>query len=120
MLNEENLQLNKEALQAKTKGFASDLFKFLNEYSVIGLAIGVIIAQVSKDVVDSLVKGIFTPLISLIVPGKSFQTMALYIKGIRFDIGSIVSSTLTFFIVLLILYIVIKKILKNEDLLKKK
>jgi large conductance mechanosensitive channel len=98
---------------------ARDLFEFLREYSVIGLAIGVIVAQISKDVVDAIVKGLFTPLIKLIMPGESFQNMAFYIKGVKFDIGSIISALLTFFIVLIILYILIKKILKKEDLLRK-
>lgn len=102
------------------KTFAKELFEFLREYSVIGLAIGVIVAQISKDVVDAIVKGLFTPLIELIVPGESFQNMAFYVKGVKFDIGSIISALLTFFIVLIILYILIKKILKKEDLFKQK
>lgn len=112
--------MNEENLQTKTKSFTSDLFEFLREYSVIGLAIGVIVAQISKDVVDAVVNGLFTPLIKIIVPGESFQNMAFYARGVKFDIGSIISALLTFFIVLIILYILIKKILKKEDLLKKR
>jgi large-conductance mechanosensitive channel len=111
-MNEENLQNNK-------KGFAGDLFKFLSEYSVIGLAIGVIIAQASKSVVDAIVAGFFTPLIKLIVPGSEFEKLIFTVKGVKFDVGSIIDSLLTFFIVLIILYVIIKKILKKEDLLRK-
>jgi len=111
--------MNEENAQVKTKSFADDLFKFLNEYSVIGLAIGVIIAQASKSVVDAIVAGFFTPLIKLIVPGSEFEKLIFTVKGVKFDVGSIINSILTFFIVLLILYIIIKKILKREDLLKK-
>ena len=68
--------------QNQKRTFAQDLFEFLREYSVIGLAIGVIVAQISKDVVDAIVKGLFTPLIKLIIPGESFQNMAFYIKGV--------------------------------------
>lgn len=101
------------------KGFASDLFKFLNEYSVIGLAIGVIIAQASKSVVDAIVAGFFTPLIKLIVPGGEFEKLIFTIHGVNFDVGSIINASLTFLIILIILYVLIKKILKKEDLLKK-
>ncbi|MFA4941363.1 MAG: MscL family protein [Patescibacteria group bacterium] len=103
----------------KKKSFAKDLLEFLKEYSVIGLAIGVIVAQTSKDLIDSIVKGLFTPFIDLIVPGDKFSNLAFFIAGARFDIGSIISSSLTFVIVMVILYVVVKKILKRDDLIKK-
>jgi large conductance mechanosensitive channel len=111
---------NQEVLVEKKKGFAKDLLEFLKEYSVIGLAIGVIVAQTSKDLIDSIVKGIFTPFIDLIVPGDKFSNLAFNIGSARFDIGLIISSFLTFIIVMVILYVVVKKILKREDLIKKK
>lgn len=112
--------MQEENLENNNKNFAKGLFEFLKEYSVIGLAIGVIVAQISKDLIDSIVKGIFTPLISLIILGGSFQNLSFYIKDAKFDVGLIISNFLTFIIVLTILYILIKKILKKEKLLKKK
>ncbi|MDD5071512.1 MAG: MscL family protein [Patescibacteria group bacterium] len=106
--------------EEKKKNFTNGLIEFLKEYSVIGLAIGVIVAQTSKDLIDSIVKGIFTPLINLIVPGEKFSNLAFHISGTRFDVGSIISSFLTFIIVMVILYVVVKKILKRDDLIKKK
>lgn len=104
---------------AKEKNFTRGLFEFLKEYSVIGLAIGVIVAQTSKDLIDSIVRGLFTPFIDLIVPGDKFSNLAFNLAGTRFDIGTIVSSLLTFIIVMVILYVVVKKILKRDDLIKK-
>jgi large conductance mechanosensitive channel len=103
----------------KKSKFLDELIKFLKEYSVIGMAIGVIVAQISKDVVDALVKGFFTPLINLIVPGENFKNLIFTINGVKFDIGMIINAILTFIIVMIILYIIVKKILKKEDLLKK-
>jgi large-conductance mechanosensitive channel len=111
--------MQEEKQQQEKQSFAKGLFAFLKEYSVIGLAIGVIVAQISKDLIDSIVKGIFTPFIQLIIPGGGFQNLAFYIKDVKFDAGLIISNFLTFIIVLTILYILIKKILKKEDLLKK-
>jgi len=102
------------------KSFSQGLFEFLKEYSVIGLAIGVITAQVAKDMIDSVVKGIFNPLINLIVPGEKFAALKFTVKGATFDFGMVLNALLTFLIVLTILYIVVKKILKKEDYLKKK
>ena len=109
-----------ERLKEKPSQFTQELWEFLKEYSVVGLAIGVIVAQISKEVVDSIVKGVFTPFIQLIIPGDKINNLSLIIRGVNFDFGSVISSLLTFVIVLVFLYIVIKKILKRDDLLTKK
>lgn len=101
------------------KKFTSELFEFLKEYSVIGLAIGVITAQISKDLIDSVVKGLFMPFINLFLPGEKFSNLVFTIGDSKFDFGSVFNALLTFLIVLIILYLVVKKILKKDDYLKK-
>lgn len=105
--------------KSKAKSFAQGLFEFLKRYSVIGLAIGVITAEASKDVVDSFVTGLFTPLIRLIIPGD-ISHLVFTIRGVPFDIGSILNSTLTFLIIMTFLYFIIKTLLKRDELLEKK
>ena len=100
--------------------FLQGLLAFLKEYSVIGMAIGVIVAQSSKGLIDALVKGLFAPFIELLVPGQKFAELKFTVKGVVFDVGTILSAFLSFLIVMIILYVVIKKILGREDLIKKK
>lgn len=99
--------------------FFSGLMDFLKEYSVLGLAIGLIIGQSSKDLVDKIVSGLFMPLIQLVVSKDDFSQLSFSIKGVVFDLGSVVSSGLTFLIVMGLLYFIIKKIIKNDTWLKK-
>ena len=99
-------------------GFWQGLVGFMKKYSVIGLAIGVITAQASKDLVDAIVKGVFTPLIKLLVPG-GFSNLMFTFRGQVFDIGIILNAALTFIIVMAFLYFVIKAILRNDELLEK-
>jgi len=106
--------------QEKKRKFGQGLFEFLKEYSVIGLAMGVIVAQISKDLIDSVVKGIFTPFINLLVPTGKFENLVFTIRNVNFDLGSVLNALLTFFIVMIILYVLVKKILKNDTLLNKK
>lgn len=94
------------------------LLAFLRKYSVLGLAIGVITAQASKDLVDAIVKGVFTPLIKLIVP-TAFTSLTFTLRGVTFDIGSILNAGLTFVIVMVFLYFIIKIVLKKDGLLEK-
>lgn len=105
-------------ISGKGTGFTRGLLDFLKKYSVIGLAIGVITAQASKDLVDSIVKGVFTPLIKLLVP-QGFTNLAFSFRGVTFDIGSIINAGLTFIIVMAFLYFIIKTVLKKDGLLEK-
>ncbi len=105
-------------IHTKGKSFWSGLLEFMKKYSVIGLAIGVITAQASKDLVDAIVRGVFTPLIKLLVPG-GFSDLTFIVRGQVFDIGAILNAALTFIIVMAFLYFIIKAILRNDDLLEK-
>ncbi|MCX6792591.1 MAG: MscL family protein [Candidatus Falkowbacteria bacterium] len=103
----------------KGKSFFQGLTVFLKQYSVIGLAIGVVVGQASKDLVDSIVKGAFTPLIKLIVPA-ALSGLTFTVDGAVFDFGIVLNAGLTFVIVMAFLYFVIKFIIKNEAVLDKK
>lgn len=98
----------------------SGLISFLKEYSVIGMAIGVIIAQTSTNLVNAIVKGLFTPIINLLIPGDRLQSLVFQVGKSQFDVGIVIDNLLTFFIVLVLLYIVVKKLLKKDELLQKK
>lgn len=110
--------MEETAQKQPKKTFWQGLLEFLKENSVIGLAIGVITAQIAKDMVDAIVKGVFTPLIQLIVPG-AITDFKFYVAGSTFDLGIIINAGLTFLIVLSFLYIIIKQILKKDYLDKK-
>lgn len=99
--------------------FLKGLLDFLKEYSVIGLAIGVIIGQASRDLVDSLVKGLFMPFIELLISKDRFESLILTFRGVDFDFGKVVSSSLTFLIIMILLYFVVKKVMKSDKLLPK-
>jgi large conductance mechanosensitive channel len=114
--NKENSYFQKKINSQFLKG----LLDFLKEYSVIGLAIGVIIGQTSKDLVDSLVKGFFMPIVELLVSKEKFESLVFVLRGVSFDIGSILSSLITFLIIMTFLYFIVKKIIKNDKLLPKK
>lgn len=117
-ISEEN---EKKSSQKKINSqFLKGLLDFLKEYSVIGLAIGVVVGQTSKDLVDSLVKGLFMPAVELLVSKEKFESLVFILRGVSFNIGSILSSLITFLIVMTLLYFIVKKIIKNDSFLPKK
>lgn len=107
------------ALQQAPKSFWDSFLAFLRQYSVIGLAIGVVIGTAVNELVQSLVKGVMTPLIGLLVPQQKFQALTFSVRAVDFRLGDVVSSLLHFVIVALLIYFVVKKLLRRDELLKK-
>ena len=49
-----------------------------------------------------------------------FDNLVFSIKNVSFDVGSVLSSFITFLIVMSLLYFIVKKIIKNDNFLPKK
>lgn len=104
----------------KAKDFVGGLVGFLKEHSVFGLAIGVIIGQASKDLIDSIVGGLVMPFISLLIPSGGFENLIFQLDGAVFNFGLILKNFLVFLIVMVLLYVLVKRLLKRDDLIVKK
>lgn len=101
-------------LNRATGGFIYRLKDFLKEYGVLGIAIGVIFAQASKDLIDNIVKDALMPLLGLILPTNEWGQMAFTIKNSQVNIGNIISSFLTWALIVILLYIIVKRIIKAK------
>lgn len=100
--------------------FLQDFWQFMSKHSVIGLAIGIVIGQTTRDTVNTLVTGIITPFLQLLIPHVELQNLTVNIGKAQFEVGLFLDSLLQLFIIMLILYIVIGKLLKRDDLLTSK
>ncbi len=90
-----------------------DEFKaFALKGNVIDLALGVIIGAAFGKIVDSLVKQIIMPLISVILPGKqSYLDWKWLIRGKEIPYGQFLGEVVNFLIVALALFLFIVKFL---------
>lgn len=93
--------------------------QFVHSYGVIPLAIGVVIATALNDLVKSVVDGLVTPLIGLISPNTSLQNFQITFLHSTFKIGQVASSAISFMIVCLVVYLVVRYVLKSEKTLSK-
>jgi len=96
--------------------------KFALRGNVVDLAVGVIIGAAFGKIVDSLVKHLIMPLISLITPGgQGYLTWKWVVNGKEIPYGLFLGEVVNFLIVALALYIFIVKFLglvmkaKKED-----
>lgn len=110
----------KQKILDRVKNNHHEFLDFLKNYKVIELAIGFVIGNAVKDLVTAIAQDLLMPIIGIFTPTGSWQTIAFKIMGSEFKIGNLISSILDFAIVALVIFIVIKKILKIEDSEKRK
>ncbi len=106
--------------EQQKKTFWADFRQFLKQYSVIGLAIAVVMGTAVNSLVQAFVQGIVTPFIGLLLPNEKFQNLIVHVRGVDFRFGDVISATLHFVIIALLIYVVVKKLLRQEELLEKK
>ena len=95
-------------------------FEFINHYGVIPLAIAVVIGNSVNDLVKTIVDGILTPLIALLTPQAKLQGLVVTFHGVSFKVGAVLNATISFVGVSLLIYAVVKLIIRNDALLEKK
>ena len=101
------------------KSFWGDFRQFLKDYSVIGMAIGIVMGTAVNRLIQTIVDGLITPLINLIVPSKDFQALILTVRGVEFRFGDVISALIQFIIVALLIFFTVKYLLRKDELLKK-
>ena len=92
--------------------FLEEFKKFALKGNVIDLAIGVIIGAAFGKIIDSLVKNIIMPLVSLALPGEQgYMELKLEIGNKIIPYGLFIAEVVNFLIIALALYIFIVKFL---------
>lgn len=99
-------------------GILKEFMDFLKEYNAIALAIAFIIATAATALVKSLVDDIVMPVITPFIPGGAWETATLTLGPIVIKWGSFVSALINFIILALIVFIIAKKLLKQEKVKK--
>jgi large conductance mechanosensitive channel len=84
-------------------------------HEVIELAIGVVIGNAVKDLVTAIAQGLIMPIIGIFTPSGSWRELIFTVMGSDFKIGELISASLDFAIVALVVFIVVKKLLKIND-----
>jgi large conductance mechanosensitive channel len=96
--------------------------EFISKGNVMSLAIGVIIGSAFTGIVDSLVKDIFMPLVSLLTGGRDFSNWIIvlgkgeYAATLRY--GEFIAAVINFLIISAVIFLIVKGITrvmkKNE------
>lgn len=93
--------------------------EFLYEYKVIGLAIAFIMGIAATALIQSLVNNIIMPLITPFIPNGAWQTATFSMGPIVIGWGAFLGSAINFAIIALVVFLIAKKLLKEEKVAKK-
>ncbi len=108
------MNLRTAAVNPGKKAFSlfEEFKRFAFKGNMIDLAVGVIIGASFGKIIDSLVKHIIMPLISLIVPGEQgYVAWKFILNGKEIPYGLFIGEVVNFLIVALALFIFIVKFL---------
>jgi len=93
--------------------------EFLSEYKVIGLAVAFIIGFAATALIKSLVDNIIMPIITPFIPGGAWQTATFNMGPIVIGWGAFLGALINFIIIAWVVFIIAKKVLKEDKVTKK-
>ncbi|UCG37341.1 MAG: MscL family protein [Candidatus Bathyarchaeota archaeon] len=91
------------------KGMWNEFMDFLTKYKVMGLAVAFIMGLYIGNLVQALVSDLIMPLIGLAIPGlENLATTEVTVVNQSFLIGHFTAALITFIIVAVIIFVLVK------------
>lgn len=96
-----------------------EFLDFLKEYNIVAVAMAFVMGTASTALVNSLVSDVVMPFFSPVLAGGAWKTAIFSIGPVHIAYGSFLSQLINFAILALVVFLIAKKILKEEKVLKK-
>lgn len=89
-----------------------EFITFLNDYNIVALSVAFVMGVASTSLVQSLVKDIFMPLFSLLLPSDSWREAAIAIGPASVRYGAFIAELINFLLLSFVVFIIIKKLIR--------
>jgi len=96
------------------KGLIQEFMDFLMKYQVIGLAVAFIIGAAATKMVTACVTDIVMPLIAVLIPGGDWRASVLQLGPVKLLVGDFIGAIIDFVIIALVVFIVVKYMMKGD------
>lgn len=93
--------------------------EFLEEYKVMGIAIGIVMGLAATALVKAVVDDIIMPIITPFIPGGAWEAATLALGPIVLKWGAFLAAVINFVIIAFVVFIIAKKLMKEEKVTKK-
>lgn len=88
--------------------------EFISKGNVIDMAIGLVMGSAFTAIVKAVVDGILMPIISGLTAGVDYEDIVLNFFGAKLQIGSVINAVITFLIISLFLFLIVKALNKAK------
>jgi large conductance mechanosensitive channel len=102
--------------------FVEDFKKFAFKGNVVDLAVGVVIGGAFGKIVSAMVADLVMPFVALIMPSGDWRTSGIVLKhgakpadDVVLKYGDFIGSVLDFFVVALVLFIIVSRIIQAAE-----
>lgn len=116
---EEHVFMAEEKKAEAKKGMVAEFMDFLMKYQVIGLAVAFIIGAAASKMVTAAVTDIIMPIVAVLIPGGDWRTQVLQVGPIKFLLGDFVGAVIDFLIIALVVFIIVKFMMKEDATVKR-
>ena len=101
-------------------GMIKEFKEFINQGSVMDMAVGIIIGAAFTAIVTSLVEKIITPAIAIVTGGEEIGAgLQWEINGAVIDLGSFIGAIINFLIIALVVFLMVKALNNMKRVAKK-
>jgi large conductance mechanosensitive channel len=97
------------------KRLKEEFFNFIKSQSILGVAIGIVVGQAFAKLITGIIEGLIMPVMELFSPGTQWEDITIGAGRLHFKIGMVIASIANFFVVSLVVFFVIRFIIKKED-----
>src|SRR5688572_8166065 len=102
--------------------FIEDFKKFAFKGNVVDLAVGVVIGAAFGKIVSALVADLVMPIVALVLPSGDWRTAGIILReaekpadNVVLKYGDFVGAVLDFFVVALVLFLIVSRIIKAAE-----
>ena len=97
----------------------NEFVSFLKQYGVIGLAIAVIIGGKFNELLKAFVDGLLMPIVGALTPSGDWRQLILELGPVKIQVGLMLGSLVDFVIAAGLVFLIAKKVLKEETVQKR-
>lgn len=92
---------------------------FLRQYGVLALALAVIIGGKANALITAVVDGALMPIVTVFLPRGNWREWQVGAGPFTFAPGIIIAATIEFLIVAWVVYLIARKVMKEDTVTKK-
>jgi large conductance mechanosensitive channel len=99
------------------KKMLAEFKEFVSKGDIVMIAVGLIMALYFAKIVDALLVGVINPIIAAIFGESNFEQIGFDIGDARISIGLVIDAAISFVVVALVLYLIVKAYnkMKSDD-----